>query len=64
MTENQITYGLLVLGVVLVLASLLVDAVGLGTEGFGIAQIVGVVVGIILAGVGVYRGFIREKPTP
>lgn len=64
MSQRQLTYGLIVVGVILVLASLLVDAVGIGTEGFGVAQIVGVVLGIILAGAGVYRGFIRQKPNP
>ncbi|MBI5958779.1 MAG: hypothetical protein HY866_08590 [Chloroflexi bacterium] len=63
MTEKQLTYGLIVVGVVLVLASLLVDAVGIGTDGFGVGQIVGLILGIILAGVGGYRGFMRPKPT-
>jgi hypothetical protein len=64
MSEKQKVYGLIVAGVVLALASLLVDAVGIGTEGFGVGQIVGLIVGIVLAGVGVYRGFIRQKPVP
>jgi hypothetical protein len=64
MSEKQMVYGLIVVGVVLALASLLVDAVGIGTEGFGVGQIVGLIVGIVLAGVGVYRGFIRQKPVP
>jgi hypothetical protein len=48
-----------VVGIVLALASLLVDVVGIGTEGFGVGQVIGLILGIILAGVGVYRGFIR-----
>jgi general stress protein CsbA len=64
MSQKQLTYSLIVVGVVLVLASLLVDAVGIGTKGFGVAQIVGVILGIILAGAGVYRGYIRQKPNP
>jgi uncharacterized membrane protein YvlD (DUF360 family) len=64
MSERQLTYGLIVVGVVLALASLLVDAVGIGTEGFGAAQIAGLILGVVLAGVGVYRGFIRHKPRP
>ncbi len=64
MSEKQIVYGLIVAGVVLALASLLVDAVGIGTEGFGVGQILGLIVGVVLAGVGVYRGFIRPKPAP
>jgi hypothetical protein len=62
MSEQQVTYGLIVVGVVLALASLLVDAVGVGTEGFGVGQIIGLILGIVLAGVGVYRGFIRQNP--
>ena len=64
MSERQLTYGLIVVGVVLALASLLVDAVGIGTKGFGVAQIVGLILGVVLAGVGVYRGFIRQRPKP
>jgi hypothetical protein len=62
MSEKQWTYGLIVVGIVLVLASLLVDVVGVGTEGFGVGQIGGLILGVILVGVGVYRGFIRPKP--
>ncbi len=61
MTEKQRNYGLIVVGVVLALASLLVDVVGVGTEGFGAGQIIGLIVGVILAGVGIYRGFIRQQ---
>jgi hypothetical protein len=59
MSEKQLTYGLIVVGVVLALASLLVDVVGVGTEGFGVGQVVGLILGIILLGAGVYRGYIR-----
>ncbi|NDJ78697.1 MAG: hypothetical protein GYB65_20805 [Chloroflexi bacterium] len=62
MSETQLTYGLIVVGVVLALASLVVDVIGIGTDGFGVGQIAGLVVGVILAGVGIYRGFIREQP--
>jgi hypothetical protein len=64
MSATQRTYGLIVVGVVLALASLLVDAVGVGTDGFGIGQIVGLIAGILLAGYGVYQGFIRQPPAP
>jgi hypothetical protein len=64
MSEKQLTYSLIIIGVVLALASLLVDAVGVGTEGFGVGQIIGLILGVILAGVGVYRGFVRRKPVP
>jgi len=62
MSQKQLAYGLIVVGVVLALASLLVDVIGVGTEGFGIAQIVGLILGIVLVGVGVYRGFVRQSP--
>jgi hypothetical protein len=62
MSEKQMTYGLIVVGVVLALASLLVDAVGVGTEGFGAGQIIGLILGVVLAGVGVYRGYFRQNP--
>lgn len=55
MSDKQITYGLIVVGVVLVLASLLVDTAGIGTEGFGAAQIIGLILGIGAVGLGIYR---------
>ena len=55
MSEKQLTYGLIVVGVVLALTSLLVDVVGVGTEGFGVGQMVGLILGIILAGGGLSR---------
>jgi hypothetical protein len=64
MSEKQLTYGPIVVGVILALASLLVDIVGIGTEGFGVAQIVGLILGVVLVGVGVYVGFVRQKPAP
>jgi hypothetical protein len=64
MSEKQLTYGLIVVGVVLALASLLVDVVGVGTAGFGVGQIIGLILGVILAGVGIYRHFTRQKPVP
>jgi uncharacterized Tic20 family protein len=64
MSKKQLTYGPIVVGVLLALASLLVDIVGVGTEGFGIAQIVGLILGVVLVGVGVYVGFVRQKPSP
>ncbi len=52
MSDRRNIYGLITAGVILVLASLLVDAVGVGTEGFGVGQIVGIIVGVILVGAG------------
>jgi hypothetical protein len=60
MSQKQVTYGLIVVGILLILASLLVDAVGVGTEGFGAGQIIGLILGVLLAGVGIYRGFLRS----
>jgi hypothetical protein len=59
MSEHQVIYGLIIVGVVLALASLLVDVVGVGTEGFGVGQVIGVIVGVILIAVGLYRRFYR-----
>ncbi len=59
MTEHQLIYGLIIVGVVLALASLLVDVVGIGTDGFGVGQIVGLIVGIVLIAVGIYRRIYR-----
>lgn len=45
---------LVVIGVALALISVLADAVGVGTgPGFGWKQIVGTVVGVVIAGIGV-----------
>ncbi|HEX3051632.1 MAG TPA: hypothetical protein VHP83_13305 [Aggregatilineaceae bacterium] len=43
MSGKQLTYGLIGIGVVLVLTSLLVDVGGIGNEGFGGCQIVGLI---------------------
>lgn len=63
MSQKQRTYGLIAIGIVLVLASLLVDVVGIGTEGFGVGQIVGLILGVILVGVGVYLSLDRQNPS-
>ncbi|MBN1200381.1 MAG: hypothetical protein JXJ20_00865 [Anaerolineae bacterium] len=62
MSRQQTIYGMIVVGVVLLVASLLVDAVGIGTEGFGVAQVIGIIVGAALAGAGLYLGFVRQPP--
>jgi preprotein translocase subunit SecD len=47
---------ILALGIVILVLSILADAIGVGRiEGFGWKQIVGVVVGIVLIAVGYYR---------
>jgi hypothetical protein len=63
MFESQPTIGLIVVGIFLMVASLLVDLVGIGTEGFGAVQIAGLILGIVSLVVGVYRVFIRQKTT-
>ena len=59
MSEHQLIYGMIIVGVVLSLASLLVDVVGVGTDGFGVGQLVGLMVGVILIAVGIHRRFMR-----
>jgi hypothetical protein len=49
------TQAILVIGIVILVLSVLADALGLGrVEGFGWKQALGVVVGIALIGVGYY----------
>jgi hypothetical protein len=56
-TRNRV---IVALGVVILLLSVLADALGLGrVEGFGWKQTVGVLVGIVLIAVGYY---LRGKP--
>jgi len=62
MSDKRVVYGMIVAGIVLALASLLVDAVDVGTEGFGLAQIIGLILGIVLVVVGIYYQFIRKPP--
>lgn len=57
MTRNRV---IVALGIVIILLSVLADALGLGrVEGFGWKQTVGVLVGIALVGVGYY---LRGRP--
>lgn len=52
---------LLVVGVILALAGIFADTLGLGTEGgTGYKQISGIVVGVVVAGIG--AGLLRRKP--
>lgn len=62
MSETQLGYGLLIVGIVLALASLLADVVGVGAEGFGTYQIVGLIVGIVVAAIGAYLRYVRRRP--
>jgi hypothetical protein len=55
MTAKGRSVGLVIVGVVLALLSVLADSIGVGAHpDFGWKQIVGMVVGIVMAGVGVH----------
>lgn len=55
-------WALLVIGLIVVLLSLLADVLGIGqVSGFGWRQGVGVIIGVLLAGLGGYWGR-RPKP--
>lgn len=62
MSERQIAYALIIIGVVVALASLLVDVVGVGSEGFGSYQTAGLIVGIVVAVIGLYLRYVRQRP--
>lgn len=63
MTPKQGAYGLIVLGAVLALGALLADVVGYGmVSGFGAGQIISVIAGVLLIGIGVYLGFVNPPP--
>lgn len=56
MAQRGVALVVLVVGVVLALVSLFADALGVGGEpGFGWKQTVGLVVGVALAGIGLWR---------
>ncbi|NLX08592.1 MAG: hypothetical protein GXY36_02955 [Chloroflexi bacterium] len=46
--NRPMAVGMMVLGAALALASVLIDVAGIGTEGFGVAQIIGIILGIVL----------------
>jgi hypothetical protein len=54
MSKKTIGIVLVVLGVVLVLISLGADLIGIGSGGFGYKQIIGVIIGLIAALVGMW----------
>lgn len=62
MNLKIVGYIVLVVGVTVALVALLADSLGLGDpEIFGPVQIIMLVVGIVLAVVGVYLGFVRKE---
>ena len=61
MNNRTISVALIVIGVVLLIGSLAADVIGIGGHaGFGRNQIIGIVVGILAAGV----GFFMRARTP
>ncbi len=63
MSERQLAYILIVIGVVVALVSLLADVIGIGSdEGFGTYQIVGLIAGIVVALIGLYLVYFRRRP--
>jgi len=56
MSRKTLGYLLIVLGVIAIIVSLAADTLGLGqTSGFGVWQGLGVVLGLIAGGVGVWQ---------
>lgn len=62
MSERQLAYALIVIGVVVALVSLLADVIGIGSGGFGTYQIVGLIAGIVVALIGLYLVYFRRRP--
>jgi len=57
MTQRRSALIIVVIGVVLALVSLLADAIGVGGDpGFGYKQAAGLVVGVVLVAIGLWRG--------
>ncbi|HMH50549.1 MAG TPA: hypothetical protein VK548_09980 [Candidatus Acidoferrum sp.] len=57
MTRRRSALIMVVIGVILALVSLLADAIGVGGDpGFGYKQGAGLVVGVVLVAIGLWRG--------
>ena len=52
MNKKTIGIILLIVGAILLIVSLAADSIGIGLPGFGLKQIAGTVVGVIIAAVG------------
>ena len=62
MAERQLAYVLLLVGIVVVVGALVVDSLGVGSaEGFGTYQIIALVVGVVLALIGLYLAYFRRR---
>jgi uncharacterized membrane protein len=62
MSKRNIAIVVIILGVLLVIASLAADSLGIGAHpGIGWKQILGAVVGVLLALGGVWWGWIRSS---
>jgi hypothetical protein len=53
MSKKAVGTVLLLVGVLLFLVSVLADSIGIGVPGFGWKQLVGLVVGVVLAAAGI-----------
>ena len=57
MTQRRSALIMVVIGVILALVSLLADAIGVGGDpGFGYKQAAGLLVGVVLVAIGLWRG--------
>ena len=63
MSKKTIGIILIVLGVILALVSVFADAIGLGGGGFGTKQILGTVIGIVVAVVGIWLAVSKPSQT-
>ena len=63
MSERQLAYALIIIGILIALGSLLADSIGIGSaEGIGTYQIIVAVVGAVLALIGLYLAYFRRRP--
>ena len=63
MSERQLAYALIIIGILIALGSLLADSIGIGrAEGIGTYQIIVAVVGAVLALIGLYLAYFRRRP--
>ena len=60
MNKKTIGYILIALGVILAVISLAADVIGIGSPGFGMQQILGTTVGVIVAIVGVWLALSKQ----